>query len=173
MTNTKHKSGKSMSAKALQVVTLAWAILGLAAILLTAAVLGDWDLNAFSFYLVIVFQFSATVYLSVLAILWELSRTLCRRAGILPPDKPFGLWLHRILLWIAVGGCVTAVLFPLILGDFLPGQAVLAHYAFGILLLVLYPVWGISAMIRCVRDHRCAERQRLADEKQAWEGYLS
>ena len=173
MTNTKHKSGKSMSAKALQVVTLAWAILGLAAILLTAAVWGDWDLNAFYFYLIIVFQFSATVYLSVLAILWELSRRTRRRAGTDLRDTPFTVMLHRLLLITAVAGLLTASFIPLILFDLLNGGFSLIHFAIGIMEAVLYATWGIYTVIRRILECRRTEQHRLEEEKQAWEGYLT
>ena len=53
------------------------------------------------------------------------------------------------------------------------GPIVLVHYAFGGVLLLLYAIYGIYILIRRIMNHRREERQRLKEEKQAWEGYLT
>lgn len=159
--------------KALHTLTVAFAVLGLAVILLLSAVLADWDVNAFWFYLVLMIQSFGTVYLSLLTLLWMLTRHARRQNGESLGDKPFDKGLSVTFLAAAIVGLLTVALIPLILADLLHGAFVLIHFACGGLLILLYLVYGIYTAVRRIIHHRRAKRERLAEEKQAWEGYLT
>jgi hypothetical protein len=157
----------------LRVLTLVFAFLGFAVILLTAALLGDWDSTAFGFFIVIILEVMGTLYLSVLTFLWELTRRIRRVAGRLSVDKPFGRVLHSFLLWMAVGGSVSFALIPMSFSGSGLGVTILIHYAFGVVLTTLYLVLWVYTLVCRIMDHRRAEAQRLEEERQAWEGYLT
>ncbi len=153
------------------------AVLGPVAIITAAAVVtiieGDWWSELFYMYLALFTLLGVTTYLSLLTFLWELTRRAVRRVGVDLRDTPFTRVLHRILLPVAVAGLITAAVIPLILADLINGRFVLIHFGVGGILAVLYGIAGVYAIIRRVTDHRGAERQRLEDEKRAWEGYLT
>ncbi len=158
---------------ALRALTVLFSIIGMMAILLTSAITAGWDLNAFWFYLVLVLQVFCTVYLSIVTLLWELTRHVRRRAGEDLRDTSFTKGCHLVFLIAAIAGLVTVVAIPLILADLVSGPVALVHYAFGGVLLLLYVIFGVYNFVRRIIDHRREERQRLEDEKQAWEGYLT
>lgn len=158
---------------ALRTLTVLFSVLGLVAILLVSAVTAGWDLNAFWFYLVLVEQMLGTVYLSLITLLWELTLHVRRRAGENLCDTPFAKGCHLVFLIAAIAGLVTVVVIPLILADLVSGPVVLVHYAFGGVLLLLYAIFGIYTLVGRIINHRREERQRLEEEKQAWEGYLT
>lgn len=158
---------------ALRALNVSFGVIGLIAILLVSAITAGWDINAFWFYLVLVEQVSATVYLSMLTLLWELTRYVRRRAGENLHDTPFAKGCHLVFLISAIAGLATVVVIPLILADLVSGPVVLIHYAFGGVLLFMYVIFGVYTLVRRIIDQRRAERQRLEDEKQAWEGYLT
>ena len=72
-----------------------------------------------------------------------------------------------------MAGLGTAVCIPLILFDLLNGGFAIIHFAIGMLEASLYAALGIYAAIRRIIRRRRAEVQRLEEERQAWEGYLS
>ena len=158
---------------ALRTLTVLCSIMGLIGILLVSAVTAGWDLNAFWFYLVLVLQMFSTTYLSLITLLWELTRYVRSRAGEDLHDTPFTKGCHLVFSIAAMAGLVTVVVIPLILADLVSGPIVLVHYAFGGVLLLLYAIYGIYILIRRIMNHRREERQRLEEEKQAWEGYLT
>ncbi|MBE6586055.1 MAG: hypothetical protein E7645_05960 [Ruminococcaceae bacterium] len=158
---------------ALRTLTVLYSVLGPVAMLLVSAVTAGWDLNAFWFYLVLVEQMLGTVYLSLVTLLWELTRHVRRRAGEDLRDTPFAKGCHLVFLVAAIAGLVTIVVIPLILADLAGGPVVLIHYAFGGVLLLLYVIFGVYTLVSRTVNHRRAERQRLEEEKQAWEGYLN
>jgi hypothetical protein len=72
-----------------------------------------------------------------------------------------------------MAGLLTVVFIPLILFDVLNGGFAIIHFAIGILEASLYAILGACAVVRRIIRRRRAERQRLEEEKQAWEGYLT
>lgn len=177
MTNT-HASPKqgAKSGRLLRILTASFAVFGPVAVVTAAVVTtlleGDWwkgfFLACLAFYGLLLY----TVYFSLLTILWELTRRARRKNGEDPGDTPFATVLHRILGGAAVAGLGTAVCIPLILFDILNGGFAIIHFAIGMLEASLYAVLGVRAVIRHIIRRRRAERQRLEEERQAWEGYL-
>lgn len=172
--NVARTTGKGRSFRRL---TILFAILGpitiITAAVVTTIIEGDWWSELFYMYLALYTLLGFTTYFSWLALLWAVTRLARSRSGADLCDTPFMRVLHRILLYVAVAGLVTAVTIPLILVDLIDGRFVLLHFAVGGILLVLYLIVGIHAIFRRIIDHRKAERHRLEDEKQAWEGYLT
>ena len=72
-----------------------------------------------------------------------------------------------------MAGLGPAVFIPLILFDLLNGGFAMIHFAIGMLEASLYAVLGVYAAIRRIIRRRRAEVQRLEEEQQVWEGYLS
>ncbi|MBP3666946.1 MAG: hypothetical protein J6K29_07835 [Clostridia bacterium] len=161
----------------LRILTMFWAILGPVAVIAAAVVStvleGDWWSELFYMYLALYTLLGFTTYFSLLTILWEAARRTGRQAGEDLRDTPFTAVLHRILRITAVAGLVTVAFILLIFFDLLNGGFAMIHFAIGILQVSLYAVCGIHAVIRRITDRRRAEKQRLAEEKQAWEGYLT
>ena len=171
-TQPNKEKGRNLCA-ALRALTVSFSVLGMIAILLVSAVTAGWDLNAFWFYLVLVLQVSVTLYISLLTLLMELNRYVRRKAGEDLRETRFAKGCHLLFLISAIAGLVTVVVIPLILADLVSGPVVLVHYAFGALLLLLYIIFGVYSFGRRIINRRRAEVQRLEEEKQAWEGYLT
>lgn len=178
MTNTHaspHQGSKSY--RILRILTASFAVFGPVAAITAAAVTtlleGDWwkgfFLACLAFYGLLLY----TSYFSLLTVLWELTRRARRKNGEDTGDTPFTTVLHRILGGAAVAGLLTVVFIPLILFDLLNGGFAIIHFAIGMLEASLYAVLGVYAAIRRIIRRRRAEVQRLEEERQAWEGYLS
>ena len=161
----------------LRVLTAFFAILVPVAIVTVAVVTTlletDWWSDLFLVYLALYTLLGFTSYFSLLTIFGELTRYARRKSGEILRGTHFMTMLRRILQITAAVGLLTAVFIPLILLDLMDGRFSIIHFAIGIMELALYVVWGIYAVVRRVIQHRRAEQQRLADEKQAWVGYLS
>ena len=178
MTNTDmnpHKGGRLC--RILRILTVAFAILAPAATVAASAVStlleNDWWSEMFLLYLALYILLGFTSYFALLTILRELTRRARRRSGEDLRDTPFTGTLRLLLKITALAGLLTVTLIPLILFDLLNGGFALIHFAIGILEASLYAIFGVYAVIRRVIDRRRAERQRLEEEKQAWEGYLT
>jgi amino acid permease len=178
MTNTgmnPHKGGSLC--RALRILTVAFAILAPAATVAAAAVStlleNDWWSEIFLLYLALYTLLGFTSYFALLTILRELTRRACRRNGEDLRDTPFTGTLRLLLKITALAGLLTVTLIPLILFDLLNGGFAIIHFAIGILEASLYAILGACAVIRRIIRRRRAERQRLEEEKQAWEGYLT
>ena len=178
MTNTHaspNQGGKSY--RVLRILTAAFAVFGPVAVITAAAVTtlleGDWwkgfFLACLAFYGLLLY----TIYFSLLTVLWELTRRARRKNGEDTGDTPFTTVLHHILGGAAVAGLLTVVFIPLILFDLLNGGFAIIHFAIGMLEVSLYAALGVYAAIRRIIRRRRAEVQRLEEERQAWEGYLS
>lgn len=178
MTNTHaspNQGGKAC--RVLRILTAAFAVFGPVAAITAAAVTtlleGDWwkgfFLACLAFYGLLLY----TSYFSLLTVLWELTRRARRKNGEDTGDTLFTTVLHRILGGAAVAGLGTAVCIPLILFDLLNGGFAIIHFAIGMLEASLYAALGVYAAIRRIIRRRRAERQRLEEERQAWEEYLS
>ena len=178
MTNTgmnPHKGGRLC--RALRILTASFAVFGPVAVITAAVVTtlleGDWWKGVFlvclAFYALLLY----TSYFSLLTVLGELTRRARRKNGEDTGDTPFTTALHRILGGAAMAGLLTVVFIPLILFDVLNGGFAMIHFAIGILEAFLYAILGACAVIRRIIRRRRAERQRLEEEKQAWEGYLT
>ena len=178
MTNTHaspHQGGKSC--RVLRILTASFAVFGPVAAITAAAVTtlleGDWwkgfFLACLAFYGLLLY----TSYFSLLTVLWELTRRARRKNGEDTGDTPFTTVLHRILGGAAVAGLLTVVFIPLILFDLLNGGFAIIHFAIGMLEASLYAALGVYAAIRRIIRRRRAEVQRLEEERQAWEEYLS
>ena len=170
MTNTgmnPHKGGRLC--RALRILTVAFAVLAPAATIAAAAVStlleNDWWSEMFLVYLALYTLLGFTSYFAVLR--------ACRRNGEDLRDTPFTVTLRPILKITALAGLLTVTLIPLILFDLLNGGFAMIHFAIGILEASLYAILGACAVIRRIIRRRRAERQRLEEEKQAWEGYLT
>ncbi len=161
----------------LRFITAAIGILGPGAMIGAAIVItlmeGDWWFNLFLAFLGAIALISFSLYVSVVTLLWELTRHVRRKAGMEMNDTPVSVVLHRILLPASVAGLVSAVTLPLILLDLINGMFAWIHFACGGALVITLAVSGIYSLIRRIKDHRRAEAERLAQEKQAWESYLS
>jgi len=178
MTNTHaspNQGGKSC--RVLRILTASFAVFGPVAVITAAAVTtlleGDWWKGFFLACLAVYALLLYTSYFSLLTVLWELTRRARRKNGEDTGDTPFTIVLHRILGGAAMAGLLTVVFIPLILFDLLNGGFAIIHFAIGILEASLYAILGACAVIRRIIRRRRAERQRLEEEKQAWEGYLT
>ena len=178
MTNTgmnPHKGGRLC--RALRILTVAFAVLAPAATIAAAAVStlleNDWWSEMFLVYLALYTLLGFTSYFALLTVLRELTRRACRRNGEDLRDTPFTVTLRLLLKITALAGLLTVTLIPLILFDLLNGGFAMIHFAIGILEASLYAILGACAVIRRIIRRRRAERQRLEEEKQAWEGYLT
>lgn len=174
--NTQPKKGKGLC-RVLRILTVLFAVLGpvalIAAAVVTTLLETDWWLELFLVYLALYTLLGFTSYLGLLAILWELTRRARRKNGEDLRDTRLTVILHRILQGAAVMGLATVVVIPLILFDYLNGGFAVIHFVIGGLMALLYAVLGVYTIIRRIIDYRRAEAQRLEEEKQAWEGYLS
>ena len=133
----------------------------------------DWWSEMFLVYLALYTLLEFTSYFAVLTVLRELTRRARRRSGEDLRDTPFTVTLRLLLKITALAGLLTVTLIPLILFDLLNGGFAMIHFAIGILEASLYAIFGVYAVIRRIIDRRRAERQRLEEERQAWEGYLT
>jgi hypothetical protein len=178
MTNshTQQKNGNRLC-RTLRVLTTVFAILAPTAAVAAAAVTtlleNDWWSEMFLVYLALYTLLGFTSYFAVLTVLWELTRRARRKNGEVSGDTPFTVTLSRILRGAAVAGLGTVVFIPLIFLDLLNGGFAMIHFAIGILEASLYAAWGIYTVVRRIIQRRRAEQQRLEEEKQAWEGYLT
>ncbi len=164
--------------KALRILTCIFAVLGPSAMIGSALVMtlieGDWWFDLFLFFFAAMVMLSFAMYISLLTLLWELSRHVRSRAGDnLHDDTAFIKVIHRILTGVAMAGIITIIPFVLVFTDLLKGYFAWPHLACGGVLLVLYMTLGVYHAVTCVKEHRRAERQRLEEEKQAWEKYLN
>ena len=170
-----NQGGKSC--RVLRILTASFAVFGPVAVITAAVVTtlleGDWWKGFFLACLAVYALLLYTSYFSLLTVLWELTRRARRKNGEDLGDTPFTTALHRILGGAAMAGLGTAVFIPLILFDLVNGGFAMIHFAIGILEAVLYAIWGIYAAVRRTTQRRRAERQRLEEERQAWEGYLT
>ena len=170
-----NQGGKSC--RVLRILTASFAVFGPVAVITAAVVTtlleGDWWKGFFLACLAVYALLLYTSYFSLLTVLWELTRRARRKNGEDTGDTPFTTVLHHILGGAAMAGLLTVVFIPLILFDVLNGGFAIIHFAIGILEASLYAIFGVYAVIRRVIERRRAERQRLEEEKQAWEGYLT
>ena len=175
-TCTKKKPGTGAS-RVLGVFTTVLAVLGPFAMVSSAIVItlieGDWWFNLFLVFLGGIALFSFSLYVSIVTLLWELTRHARRKAGMDMKDTPVSAALHRILLPVSMAGVISVVTIPLIVTDLINGAFMWIHLACGGVLLVTLTVYGIHAIIRRRADRRRDEAERLAQEKQAWDEYLS
>lgn len=175
-TCTQKKPGTGAS-RALGVFTTVLAVLGPIAMVSSAIVItlmeGDWWFNLFLVYLGGIALLSFSLYVSIVTLLWELTRHARRKAGMDMKDTPVSVALHRILLPVSMAGVISVVTIPLVVTDLINGAFTWIHLACGGVLLVTLTVYGIHAIIRRRADRRRDEAERLAQEKQAWDEYLS
>ena len=173
---TQKKPGTGAS-RALGVFTTVLAVLGPIAMVSSAIVItlmeGDWWFNLFLVFLGGIALFSFSLYVSIVTLLWELTRHARRKAGMDTKDTPVSAALHRILLPVSMAGVISVVTIPLFVTDLINGAFMWIHLACGGVLLVTLTVYGIHAIIRRRADRRRDEAERLAQEKQAWDEYLS
>lgn len=165
-------------ARALRILTCFFAILGPSAMIGTAWVMtlveGDWWFNLFLFFLAAMVMLSFALYISLLTMLWELTRRVRNRTGYpLHDGTTFIKVIHRILTGVAMAGIITFIPFILVFTDLLKGYFAWPHFACGGILLVLYMTLGVYHAITCAKERRQAKKQRLEEEKQAREGYLT
>lgn len=136
--------------KALRAVTIAFAILGPVAMIISAVVLTlceDWWFYLFVAYLAGIAMIVSTLYLSLLTLLCELTRHVRNRTKSNIYDTPFTKYTHRILTGTAIAGIVTFSLFLMILYDVLNGGSAILHFLCGGIIVVLYLLLGIHAMM--------------------------
>lgn len=144
--------------RALRALTVIFAVFVPVAMVGTAVALtlieGDWWFNLFLLYLGAIAMLSSTVSLSLLTLLWELTRSARRKYGEELRDTPFTRLIHRILSITAVAGLLTVAFLLLILFDLLNGGFAMVHLAVGIVEVILYAVLGVYAVIRRIRQRR-------------------
>ncbi len=154
-----NKSGKIY--RALRALTVIFAVFAPVAMIGTAVALtlieGDWWFNLFLVYLGAIAMLSLTVSLSLLTLLWELTRRARRKYGEDLRDTSFTSLLHRILSITAVTGLLTAIFLPLVLFDLLNGGFAMIHLAVGIVEVTLYAVLGVYAVIQRIRHHHAGQ----------------
>ena len=160
-----------------RVITVLFVILGPAAMIGGAVactlVEGDWWFPLFLAFLGGIALFSLALYVSLAVLLWELCRYFRRRAGLDMGDTPLKLVMHRVFLPISAAGVVSASVLIFIWKDLLPGVLVWIHLVCGVILILLLAVYGLYILSRRRAARRLAEAERLAQEKQEWDGYLS
>ena len=127
----------------LRIVTIVFAILCPTAMISSAVAItlyeGDWWFNLFAFYLGAILMIVGTLYLSLLALLGEITRYFANKTSVPPVIK----WIHRLLTVFSVAGIISFILFFLILCDLLNGGFAILHFICAVAILLLYLVNGI------------------------------
>ena len=131
----------------LRIVTIVFAILCPIAMLCSAVAItlyeGDWWFNLFAFYLGAILMIVGTLYLSLLALLGEITRYFANKTSVTPVIK----WIHRLLTVFSVAGIISFIPFFLILCDLLNGGFAIVHFICGGAIIALYLGLGINEII--------------------------
>lgn len=130
----------------LRIVTIVFAILCPIAMISSAVAITlyeGWWFNLFAFYLGAILMIVGTLYLSLLALLGEITRYFANKTSVTPVIK----WIHRLLTVFSVAGIVSFIPFFLILCDLLNGGFAIVHFICGGAIAVLYLMLGINTVI--------------------------
>lgn len=149
---------KDMQAKMLKVysilrcITTVFAILGPIAMVGSAVAItlyeGDWWFNLFAFCFGAILMMAGTLYLSLVALMGEITRYIKNKVKSDLSDTPITKWVHRFLMGASIAGVISFIPFFLIFYDILNGGFAICHFICGGAIVVLYFVLGINAMIR-------------------------
>ena len=131
----------------LRIVAIVFAILCPIAMISSAVAItlyeGAWWFNLFAFYLGAILMIVGTLYLSLLALLGEITRYFANKTSVPPVIK----WIHRLLT--VFFRCGNNFLYPLllILCDLLNGGFAIVHFICGGTIIALYLGLGINEII--------------------------
>jgi hypothetical protein len=112
---------------------------------------GDWWFNLFAFYLAVIVMIVGTLYLSLLTLMWEITRHIGNKIKIDFVDVPIVRLLHRLLFGTSIVGILTFIPVFLISLDLLNGGFAIFHFACAGVIVTLYLALGINAMIHRIK----------------------
>ena len=111
--------------KILRIITTVFAILDPLAMICSAVVMtlcdGDWWFNLFAFYLAAIVMIFGTLYLSLLALMSEMTRYFKNKAKSDFSVPPVVKWIHRLIMGASIAGLISYIPFHLIRIDVLNG----------------------------------------------------
>ena len=140
-----------------RIITITFAALGAVAMIGSAIIItlyeGDWWFNLFAVYFAAIVMIVGTPYLSLLTLMWEITRHIKNKIKIDFVDVPIVKRLHRLLLGTSVAGILTFIPFFLIFLDILNGGFAIFHFVCAGIIVALYLFLGIHEIIRRIKLH--------------------
>jgi hypothetical protein len=108
---------------------------------------GDWWLNLFAAYLAGILMIAGTLYLSLLALMSEITRYFANKIKSDFSGTTITKWIHCLLIGCSIAGAISYIPFFLIFCDVLNGGFAIVHFICGGVIVVLYFALGINAVI--------------------------
>ena len=137
--------------KIFRLITTIFAILGPITMICSAIVItlceGDWWFNLFAAYLAGILMIAGTLYLSLLALMSEITRHFAHEIKRNFSGTPFTKWIHRLLTGCSIAGVLSYIPFIFILCDVLNGGFAIIHFICGGAIVVLYIALGTNTVV--------------------------